>query len=100
MRKRLITDVKQGSPPAPADWLDIEQLAEVEITSEDPAYPIESALLPGEGSGWRAAAPGKQSIRILFTQPQRLRKIRISFFETSVQRTQEYLCLLYTSRCV
>lgn len=91
MRKRLITDVKQGSPPAPADWLDVEPLAEVEITSEDPAYPIESALLPTEGSGWRAAAPGRQSIRLLFAQPQRLRKIRICFVETSVQRTQEYL---------
>ena len=91
MRKRLITEVKQGSPPAPADWLDIEPLAEVEIISEDPAYPIEAALLPAEGSGWRAATPGKQSIRLLFAQPQRLRKIRISFVETSVQRTQEYL---------
>ena len=28
------------------DWLNIEGLAEVEITLEDPAHPIESALLP------------------------------------------------------
>ena len=44
----------------------MEGLAEVEITSEDADHPIESALLPGRASGWRAAGPGKQTIRLLF----------------------------------
>ena len=38
----------------------MEGLAEVEITSEDAAHPIESALLPGRASGWRAAGPGNR----------------------------------------
>ena len=41
-------------------WVDIERLAQVEITSEDVNYPIEAALNPGTGLGWRAAQPGEQ----------------------------------------
>lgn len=88
MRKRIIEPVQQD---AGQDWLNLEDLAEVEITSEDPAYPIESALLPGRASGWRAAGPGKQTIRLLFAHPQRLRWIRLSFVEPLTQRTQEYV---------
>jgi len=91
MRKRLITDVKQTTAPAAEDWLKIQDLAEVEITSEDSSHPIEAALSPGEGVGWRAAMPGKQTIRLLFTPPQRLCRIRLCFVERSLARTQEYV---------
>ena len=66
MRKRLITPIRQDQRHLDRDWLDLEHLAEVEITSEDALHPIESALLPGTGVGWRAAGPGKQCIRLLF----------------------------------
>ena len=72
-------------------WLDLPQLAEVELTSEDAAYPIEAALLPGTGSGWRAGAPGEQTIRLMFDQPQRLRRIQLLFHEHQRARTQEFL---------
>ena len=91
MRKRLITADRQDQRHADREWLDLEHLAEVEITSEDALHPIESALLPGSGAGWRAAAPGKQCIRLLFPDPRRIRCIRLSFVESSVRRTQEYL---------
>ena len=91
MRKRIVGPVEQGTAPRDQDWLNVEKLAEVEITSEDAAYPIESALLPGSTSGWRAAAPGKQTIRLLFSHPQRLRRIWLSFEETRIERTQEYV---------
>jgi len=58
MRKRIIPSVQKETPPG-GDWLDLERLAQVEITSEDAAHPIESAVLPGRGSGWRAAGPGE-----------------------------------------
>jgi len=74
-----------------ANWLDLERLAEVEITSEDPAHPVESALLPDRGSGWRAAHPGEQTIRLAFTHPQRIRRIWLDFVEASVERTQEFV---------
>jgi hypothetical protein len=91
MRKRIIAPVQQKTTSPDQDWLNVEDLAEVEITSEDAAHPIEFALLPGQASGWRAAGPGKQTIRILFTQPQRLRRIRLNFVETHTERTQEYV---------
>lgn len=90
MRKRIIGQVQQGPEP-PGDWLNVEELAEVEITSEDAAHPIESALLSGGTSGWRAAGSGKQTIRILFAAPQRLRRIWLNFLETRTPRTQEYV---------
>jgi len=91
MRKRLITDAKQATTPTAEDWLKLEDLAEVEITSEDASHPVESALLSGEGVGWRAATPGRQTIRLLFAHPQRLRRIWLKFVETGTERTQEYV---------
>lgn len=91
MRKRLIAAVQQDPLPLDQDWLNIENLAEVELTSEDAEHPIEFALLPGRGSGWRAAEPGKQTIRLLFEHPQRIRRIRLSFVESVMERTQEYV---------
>ena len=90
MRKRIIGQVQQGSEP-PGDWLNVDGLAEVEISSEDPAHPIESALLPGGTMGWCAAGPGKQTIRLVFAAPQRLRRIWLNFVETRTGRTQEYV---------
>ena len=90
MRKRIINPVQQETASLDLEWLNIEELAEVEITSEDTAHPIESALLPGR-SGWRAAGPGKQTIRLIFDYPQRIQRILINFAEPSTERTQEYV---------
>jgi len=91
MRKRIIPPAKQNISPLDENWLDLERLAQVEITSEDATYPIESALLPGQVSGWRAAQPGEQSIRLLFEHPQRLRRIWLRFVELATERTQEFV---------
>ena len=91
MRKRIIAEVQKESVSAEQEWLNVEGIAEVEITSEDAAHPIESALLPGRASGWRAAGPGKQTIRLLFDHPQRLRRIWMNFVEPGAERTQEYV---------
>jgi hypothetical protein len=72
------------------EWLDLEQVAKVEVTSEDPNFPIESALASGKGPGWRAAGKGKQSIRIIFDKPRPLHRIRLEFAETEIERTQEF----------
>jgi hypothetical protein len=91
MRKRIIPPGQPESSPPGDDWLKLERLAQVELTSEDAACPIESALLSGEGSGWRAAGSGEQTIRLLFDQPQRLRRIWLQFVEPITERTQEYV---------
>lgn len=91
MRKRIITPAQQEIVDSDQEWLNIERIVEVEITSEDTAHPIEFALLPGQLSGWRATEAGKQTIRLLFTHPQRLRRIYLNFMEPHAERTQEYV---------
>ncbi len=91
MRKRIITSVEKETAKSDSDWLDLEELAEVEITSEDPAHPIESALIPGRTSAWRAERSGEQTIRLLFPKLQAIRRILLEFEETQVARTQEFV---------
>jgi hypothetical protein len=91
MRKSVI-----DTPPARTDvreeqWLNLEELASVEITSEAAGYPIESALSGEETKGWRAAQAGEQTIRISFDQPVSLRRIRLRFIEEEQTRTQEFV---------
>jgi len=90
MIKRIIGH-RQEIASSEKEWLQVEDLAEVEISSEDATHPIESALLPGGTSGWRAAETGNQTIRLLFNQPQQLRRIWMNFEEPQIQRTQEYV---------
>ncbi|CAH1206545.1 Eukaryotic translation initiation factor 4B [Candidatus Nitrotoga sp. BS] len=91
MRKRITNPVKEQNAYSDHNWLDIEKLAVAEVTSEDDVCPIEFALLPGNDSGWRASRPGKQMIRLLFDNPQRLQWIRLNFEELDIKRTQEYV---------
>ncbi len=91
MRKRIIGHGPVDVAAAEHGWMDLEHLAQVEITSEDVDYPIESALIPGTGSGWRAAQPGEQTIRLLFDEPRSLRRIHLMFHEDEQERTQEFV---------
>jgi hypothetical protein len=89
MRKRVLNPGL--STPAADHWLNLEQLVQVEVTSEAPAAPIEAALLPGADGGWRAAAPGAQTIRLIFDQPHTLRRIWLRCVEREHERTQEFV---------
>lgn len=91
MQKRKVVSAPQCDAGAKDGWLDLNALADVEISSEDPAHPIEGALVPGYDSGWRAGEPGRQLIRLLFPQPQSVGRIRLQFEEKDVARTQEYV---------
>jgi hypothetical protein len=90
MRKRVIDHDPQRSSPVDEGWLDLEKLAQVEVSSEQAQHPIEAALLPGASSGWRAAAPGPQLLRLMFDKPQNLRLIHLLFEEHGQERLQEY----------
>ncbi|OPY64389.1 MAG: hypothetical protein A4E57_03543 [Syntrophorhabdaceae bacterium PtaU1.Bin034] len=91
MRKRIINQSSIGSFSTGRRLLDIERLAQVEITSEETGRPIESALIPGDGQGWQAGEAGEQMIRVLFDEPQALRRIHLVFHEDSRERTQEFV---------
>jgi hypothetical protein len=84
--------VKKADPelaPANASWLDVSTIAQVEVTSEDSKYPVESIFTEEEG-GWRASEPGKQTNRLFFDEPQRIRRIWLRFRELQVERTQQF----------
>lgn len=83
-----------GKPHEPAEWLDLESVARVEITSEDEGFPIENALsLNPECNecGWRASSAGPQTIALVFTVPTHLRRIFAKFMEHAEERSQEFV---------
>jgi hypothetical protein len=95
MRKRIMTPtratVHAQTVHAQEDWLDLERAATVEVTSEDKDFPIESSLSIEPRQGWRAAQSGAQTIRLLFDEPQELKRISLVFEENEVTRTQEFV---------
>ena len=91
MRKKIIN--RSPKEPIFTDhaWLDLERLAQVEITSEETGHPVESALTTGGGPGWLAGENGEQTIRLLFDEPQVLGHIRLVFEEEKRERTHEFV---------
>jgi len=90
MRKRIVIPTPTTAQ-AREDWLDLERAARVEVTSEDKDFPIESSLSLEPRQGWRAGQPGTQTIRLVFDEPQELRRILLVFEENEVTRTQEFV---------
>ena len=91
MRKSQITRIPQNAPLRDQAWMDVDRIASVEVSSEESDYPIESALLLEGKGGWRAADPGMQTIRLIFDEPQKLRRILLVFEDTENSRTQEFV---------
>lgn len=91
MRKSVIGS-GGSDPTVPADeWMDLERVARVEVSSEEPEHPVEAALIPGRGPGWRASRPGPQTIRLVFDGPRHVRRVRLRFVADAVPRTQEFV---------
>jgi uncharacterized protein (DUF736 family) len=92
MRKRIVQQSHTAPTAAPGRWLDLEQIATVEVTSEDPGFPVESAFQSGDaGAGWRAAEDGEQLLRVIFDEPTSLNRIQLQFAERVHERTQEFV---------
>jgi hypothetical protein len=89
MRKTIV-----GDRPETIDkrdgWMNLEDLATVEVTSETPEFPIEGAVTLNGQAGWRAAGPGVQTIRLLFDDPVSLQHIQLRFDEPDRERMQEF----------
>ncbi len=79
MRKRIVGPhrAEAGGESEPG-WLNLEQIATVEVTSEHPS------------SGWRASQKGTQQIRIILDEPASLHRIQLRFHEAECERTQEF----------
>jgi hypothetical protein len=90
MRKRPMASTLEPVP-SKEEWLDPERAAVVEVTSEEKEFPVEAALVLRETRGWRAAEPGPQTIRLLFDEPQMIKRIALVFEENETTRTQEFV---------
>jgi hypothetical protein len=90
LRKRIVPPHAAEAADAPQHWVAVEQIAEVEVSSEDPQWPVDGALIEGSERGWRAAAPGEQKLHIRFDQPRPLSLIHLAFHEAEHERVQEF----------
>jgi hypothetical protein len=84
------------TPVPDTEWLNLDDIG-VELTSEDPDAPIEGALVPGRGTGWRASGGGPQTIVLEWPEPIRLHRIRLVFEEFVQPRTQEFVLRAFTA---
>jgi hypothetical protein len=89
MRKTVGIPINPSQNDTELVFLNIEQLAQVDVSSESPEHPIEAALIDGHEGGWQAASPGKQIIRLHFDQPVSIKHIVLVIEEYDQTRTQE-----------
>ncbi len=91
MRKRIIDATTPASAVAEKQsWIDLSAEAQVELSSEDPEHGIEKALVLSGVGGWKAAVPGRQTIRLTFDKPRDVHRIRLEFAEREIERSQEF----------
>src|ERR1700734_1571893 len=91
MRKRIVRlNATDGKTEPGSRWMDLGQIATVEGTSEDPAFPIESVFSADGGPGWRASQKGEQQIRLIFDQAIAVHRIQLHFLEPTHDRLQEF----------
>jgi hypothetical protein len=92
MRKQIVgepTAIEEAQTSIP--WLDLAKIASVELSSEDPRFPFESVLEGGGNRGWRAAEPGRQTLRLRFDEPQRITRVSLRFADREHERSQEFV---------
>ena len=87
LRKRTVpVDVRSDQ----SEWLPLEEVAQVEVSSEHQEWPVDGALMPNSTRGWRAAETGAQKLRIRFDTPRALNLIHLVFDESECERVQEF----------
>src|SRR3954468_12238303 len=80
LRIHVLKHIRPAPPSVAAEqWQHLQDDVRVELTSEDPASPIEGALLAEESIGWRASEPGRQTITLTWPAPIAIRRIRLVF---------------------
>jgi len=97
MRKRIVGQVSFVGEVRDRSWLDLDSIAQVELSSEDAYHTIEAPLAPDGTGSWRASESGEQFIRLIFDQPTDIGSIILEFSEATLTRTQEFV-LAYTAQ--
>ena len=92
LRKHIVKAPPSHPVPEPGE-MDIAATATVQVTSEDPAHPIEHVFDTRRGPGgsrWVAAEPGEQTLILAFDTPQTIHQTIVEAEELEVSRTQEF----------
>jgi hypothetical protein len=92
MRKKVTGRTPETAPPGDKGWLNLEDVAEGEVTSEEPDYPVEAALIPGKESGWRTALAGQQVIRLFLTARSRFKESGYALLRKKSSRRKGLCC--------
>ena len=90
--KHIVKAPPSHPVPEPGE-MDITATATVQVTSEDPAHPIEHVFDTRRGPGgsrWVAAEPGEQTLILAFDTPQTIHQTIVEVEELEVSRTQEF----------
>jgi len=91
MRKRILSPDRTFDELGVGHrWIDLGQIATVEVTSEDPNFPIESVFDTNGGPGWRASEKGEQQVRLIFDHPLSVHRMQLHFLEPDHERMQEF----------
>jgi hypothetical protein len=90
MRKSVISSAAETAAAAQDEWLDLEKIARVEISSENVDFPVEGALGKSLTAGWKAESTGPQMIRLHFDVTQEIRRIQLHFVDRAAERSQEF----------
>lgn len=90
MRKSIVSPSAVAQTPISDLWRELERIARVEISSEDPQFPIEHALGKKVTTGWRAEATGPQLIRLHFDEPLNIKRLQLHFVDKTAERSQEF----------
>jgi hypothetical protein len=92
MLRKHIVKAPPSHPVPQAGEIDIAATATVQVTSENPAHPIDNVFDhrrgPG-GSRWVAEEQGEQTLLLVFDTPQSIHQIILEVEELEVSRTQE-----------
>jgi hypothetical protein len=94
MRKRIVTRTPATVQALGEGWLDLKHAATVEVRQRIKTFQsnlrYRSRLSIEPSKAWRATEPGTQTIRLVFDEPQELKRISLVFEEDETMRTQEF----------
>jgi hypothetical protein len=89
MLTRIVKKPSDDTPESP--WLDLRRLADVDVTSEDPEWPVAGIFACEASKAWIAGTSGIQVIQVHFYRPLRLTRIHLVCEEHTDTRTQEFV---------
>jgi hypothetical protein len=90
VRKTILRHDIRPATSSSNEWFGVDAIAEIGVTSEAAAAPVENVLYPDREVGWRAGEPGSQIIRITFGGPTNIGRIQLAFSEPQFARTPEF----------